>query len=70
MPSIDTEQHFKFLLCCVKHSSGGKVGRAPSPILSVATLQPLVLTNDCAFALQVNFDNVAEEMQIVSKAAA
>ncbi len=70
MPSIDTEQHFKFLLCCVKHSSGGKVSRGPSSIMSVSTLWPLVLTNDCALALQVNFDDVAEELQIVSKAAA
>ncbi|KAL2126250.1 hypothetical protein VTI74DRAFT_1335 [Chaetomium olivicolor] len=42
MPGFDTDQQFKFLLCCIKHSAAGKV----------------------------NFENVAKEMEIVSKAAA
>ncbi|KAK4241347.1 hypothetical protein C8A03DRAFT_30442, partial [Achaetomium macrosporum] len=42
MPPQDIEAQFKFLLCCVKHSSAGKV----------------------------NFDAVASELDIVSKAAA
>ncbi|KAK3304406.1 uncharacterized protein B0T15DRAFT_512560 [Chaetomium strumarium] len=42
MPPQDIEGQFKFLLCCVKHSSAGKV----------------------------NFDAVATELDIVSKAAA
>ncbi|KAL2018653.1 hypothetical protein VTK56DRAFT_556 [Thermocarpiscus australiensis] len=42
MPSLDTEQQFKFLLSCIKHSAAGKV----------------------------NFGAVAEELGIVSKAAA
>jgi hypothetical protein len=42
MPPQDIEGQFKFLLCCVKHSSAGKV----------------------------NFDAVAGELDIVSKAAA
>ncbi|KAL2160340.1 hypothetical protein VTH06DRAFT_1513 [Thermothelomyces fergusii] len=42
MPSNDTEAQFKFLLCCIKHSTAGKI----------------------------NFDNVAQELDIVSKAAA
>ncbi|KAJ4307036.1 hypothetical protein N0V88_000411 [Collariella sp. IMI 366227] len=42
MPALDVDAQFKFLLCCIKHSSAGKV----------------------------NFDNVAEELKIVSKAAA
>ncbi|GAB1313051.1 hypothetical protein MFIFM68171_03261 [Madurella fahalii] len=42
MPTLDTEAQFKFLLCCIKHSTAGKV----------------------------NFNEVASELGIISKAAA
>ena len=70
MPAIDTEAQFKFLLCCIKHSAAGKVSDPLAPVLSVAPLQKPVLTTDFGIAPQVNFDNVAQELQIVSKAAA
>lgn len=69
MPAIDTEAQFKFLLCCIKHSAAGKVSD-PLPTILQANLYSGALLTIFTIASQVNFDNVAAELGIVSKAAA
>ncbi|KXX81210.1 hypothetical protein MMYC01_201376 [Madurella mycetomatis] len=61
MPALDTEAQFKFLLCCIKHSTAGKVTPAPFYPSSTATHHE---------QFQVNFNEVASELGIISKAAA
>ncbi|KAK3997119.1 hypothetical protein QBC44DRAFT_209872, partial [Cladorrhinum sp. PSN332] len=57
MPGLDPEAQFKFLLSCIRHSSAGRV--IAFPFSSPKANHP-----------QVDFNAVAEELDIVSKAAA
>jgi hypothetical protein len=72
MPAVDTEAQFKFLLCCIKHSASGKVSgqrrRLTHSLSVIASSQKL--PSNHAIVPQVNFDNVSQELGIVSKAAA
>lgn len=71
MPALDTEAQFKFLLCCIKHSAAGKVSDSPTPLFVTDAYSNVYnLTADFVLVSQVNFDVVAKELNIVSKAAA
>lgn len=72
MPAVDTEGQFKFLLSCIKHSTAGKVSDPLSFTHSCRSLHgsDSVQPSTDATVPQVNFDNVAQELGIVSKAAA
>lgn len=61
-PANDTESQFKFLISCIKHSQGGKVWSLTSALPCLIILRFMLK--------QVNFGNVANECDIVSKGAA
>ena len=63
-PGSDAETQFRFLLSCIRHSVAGKVRSQKSPIPSASKH---LLTSRRS---QVDFGAVAEELEIVSKAAA
>ena len=60
-PVHDAETQFKFLISCIKHSTAGKVR---------PTLHPLPIRDTTDSSSQVDFQAVATELEIVSKAAA
>ena len=63
-PGSDAETQFRFLLSCIKHSVAGKVRSQHS---AVPGASEHMLTSRHP---QVDFGAVAEELEIVSKAAA
>ena len=82
--TISTEEQFQFLISCIRHSREGKV--SPLSLFSSTTLLPYYptiprhkvhskkrkdLANQTNYrSEQVNFDEVAQECEIVSKGAA
>lgn len=61
-PVNDAETQFRFLISCIKNSTAGKV----RPTLQSPSIRRIELN----LHLQVDFQAVATEMEIVSKAAA
>lgn len=66
MPPLDTDSQFKFLISCIKHSNAGKV-RHTRPCTDAR-----IYASHCRANImpQIDFAQVANELDIVSKAAA